>query len=134
MLTAAAGPDAAYWINAVSFLVSAALVARIPARQLQSETALSRGHWAISRTGSGPSRTRGALLAVLVGWGIASLGIGGANVAEIFLAKNVFNAGDFGYGLLYGAIGTGLVFGSFSSSGVARADRDRARVRRARSR
>ncbi len=45
----------------------------------------------------------------------------------MFLAKNTFHAGDFGYGLLYGAIGTGLVVGSFSSSatlarlGVARA-------------
>ena len=57
-------------------------------------------------------------MAVLVAWGIASFGIGAANVAEIFLAKNVFNAGDFGYGLLYGAIGAGLVIGSFLSSVV----------------
>ena len=41
----ARGRDAAYWINAVSFLVSAVLVARIPARLLQSATALTRGHW-----------------------------------------------------------------------------------------
>jgi dTMP kinase len=64
--------------------------------------------------------------AVLVGWGIASLAIGGVNVSEIFLAKHTFSAGDFGYGLLYGAIGSGLVLGSFVSApalaryGVAR--------------
>ncbi|HYA08882.1 MAG TPA: MFS transporter, partial [Gaiellaceae bacterium] len=40
LLTAAAGPHAAYWINAGSFVVSAALVIRIPALQLQSVTAL----------------------------------------------------------------------------------------------
>ncbi|HEY4747180.1 MAG TPA: MFS transporter, partial [Steroidobacteraceae bacterium] len=45
VLTAAWGPHAAYWINAVSFLVSAVLVARIPARLLQSTIALTRGHW-----------------------------------------------------------------------------------------
>src|SRR4029079_2140106 len=45
VLTAAAGPGAAYWINAGSFLVSAFFVFRIPARLLQSATALTRGHW-----------------------------------------------------------------------------------------
>jgi MFS family permease len=127
VLTAALGPNAAYWINAVSFLISAALVARIAARQLQSKTALSRGHWADLADGFRTVAHSRALLAVLVGWGIASLGLGGANVAEVFLAKDVFSSGDFGYGLLYGAIGTGLVVGSFWSSrliegiGIARA-------------
>ena len=118
LLTAASGPNAAYWINAVSFLISAALVARIPARKLQSATALSRGHWTDLTDGFKAVLHSRALMAVLVAWGIASFGIGAANVAEIFLAKNVFNAGDFGYGLLYGAIGAGLVFGSFLSSFV----------------
>jgi dTMP kinase len=100
----------------VSFLISAALVARITARELQSETALTRGHWADLADGFRTVAHSRALLAVLVGWGIASLGIGGANVAEIFLAKDVFNSGDVGYGLLYAAIGTGLVVGSFWST------------------
>ena len=39
LLTAAAGPSAAYWINAVSFVISAVLIRRIPPRLLQSETA-----------------------------------------------------------------------------------------------
>jgi MFS family permease len=65
--------------------------------------------------------------AVLIAWGIAMLATGAANVAEIFLAKHSFSAGDIGYGLLYGAMGTGLVVGSFISAkmlarhGVARA-------------
>ena len=118
VLTAAAGPHAAYWINAVSFLVSALLVARIPAKKLQSETALSRGHWRDLREGFSVVVHSRPLVAVLVGWGIVTVGVGAANVAEIFLAKNVFSAGDFGYGLLYGAIGAGLVCGSFLSSFV----------------
>jgi MFS family permease len=118
LLTAADGPHLAYWINAGSFLISAALVIRIPARQLQSTTALSRGHWTDLKDGfSAVFRSR-PLLAVLFGWGIASLGAGGISVSEIFLAKNTLHAGDFGYGLLYGGIGAGLVIGSWWSSRV----------------
>ena len=116
LLTAAAGPHTAYWINGGSFLVSAVLISRIPSRMLQSETALTRGHWRDLGDGFLAVLHSRALLAVLVAWGIACLGIGGANVAEIFLAKNTFHAGDFGYGLLYGAIGGGLVLGSFAGS------------------
>jgi MFS family permease len=116
VLTAAAGPHTAYWINGVSFLVSAAIISRIPSRMLQSETALTRGHWRDLGDGFVAVLRSRAMLAVLVAWGIACLGIGAANVAEIFLAKNTFHAGDFGYGLLYGAIGGGLVLGSFAGS------------------
>jgi len=118
LLTAAAGPHTAYWINAVSFLLSAVLISRIPARGLQSEVALTRGHWRDLGDGFVAVMRSRPLLAVLVGWGIACLGIGGANVTEIFLAKNTFHAGDFGYGLLYGAIGGGLVLGSFAGSAL----------------
>ena len=127
LLTAAAGPHAAYWINAVSFLVSAVLVARIPARLLQSTTALSRGHWTDLKDGFTAALRSRPLLAVLLGWGLASLASGAISVSEVFMAKNTLDAGDFGYGLIYGGIGTGLVIGSFWSSalversGIARA-------------
>jgi len=116
VLTAAAGPHTAYWINAVSFLISALLVARIPKRLLQSEVALTRGHWRDLADGFGAVLRARPLLAVLVVWSIASLGIGAISLTEVFLAKNTLNAGDFGYGLLFGGIGTGLVIGSWSSS------------------
>jgi MFS family permease len=127
VLTAAAGPHTAYWINAGSFLVSAVLVARIPVHLLQSSTALSRGHWTDLREGFSAALRARPVLAVLLGWGIASLGAGGITVSEVFLAKNTLHGGDFGYGLLYSGIGTGLVIGGFASSrvverlGVARA-------------
>jgi MFS family permease len=116
LLAAAAGPHAAYWINAVSFVASALLIARIPAEKLQSEVALTRGHWRDLGDGFLVVMRSRALLAVLIAWGIACFGIGASNVAEVFLAKNTFHAGDFGYGLLYGAIGGGLVLGSFAGS------------------
>jgi dTMP kinase len=118
VLTAVAGPHLAYWINAVSFVVSAVLVSRIPARMLQSATALTRGHWTDLKEGFVTVLRSRPLLAVLVAWGIAGIGIGSISVSEVFLAKNTFGAGDFGYGLLFGAIGTGLVVGSFFSGGV----------------
>jgi MFS family permease len=118
LLTAAAGPHAAYWINAASFAFSAVLISRIPARMLQSETALTKGHWRDLRDGFVVVMRSRPLLAVLVGWGIACLAIGATNVGEVFLAKNTFHAGDFGYGLLYGAIGGGLIVGSFLGSSL----------------
>jgi MFS family permease len=127
VLTSAWGPHAAYWINAVSFLVSAMLVARIPARLLQSTMALTRGHWTDLKDGFAVVFTSRPLLAVLLAWGVATIGSGAITVSEIFLAQNTLHSGDWGYGLLYGAIGAGLVVGSLLSSalveriGVARA-------------
>jgi MFS family permease len=126
ILTAASGPSAAYAINAASFVVSMFLVMRIPARLLQSERALSRGHWRDLADGFSAALRSPSMRAVLVAWGIASLATGAANVAEIFLAKHSFSAGDIGFGLLYSAMGAGLVLGSLISawvlarSGVAR--------------
>jgi MFS family permease len=118
LLTAAAGPSAAYGINAASFVVSFVLVLGIPPRLLQSERALSRGHWGDLADGFLAALRSRSMLAVLVAWGVASLGMGAVNVAEIFLAKNTFHAGDFGYGFLYGAMGAGLVLGSFGSAAL----------------
>jgi MFS family permease len=118
VLTAVAGPSAAYAINAATFLVSMLLVLRIPSRLLQSERALSRGHWRDLGDGFRAALGSPSMRAVLVAWGVAMLATGAANVAEIFLAKHTFSAGDIGYGLLYGAMGTGLVVGSLLSAAV----------------
>ena len=116
VLTAAAGPALPYGINAVSFAVSIALLVRIPPRLLQSERALSRGHWRDLGDGFAAALRSPSMRTVLVAWGIASLGVGGAQVATIFLAKDSLSGGDIGYGLLYGATGAGLVLGSFASA------------------
>ena len=118
VLTAAAGPDASYWINAVSFLVSAAFIVRIPARRLHSRTALTRGHWRDLRDGFTTVLQSRPLLAVLFAWGLTLAGTGAINLSEVFMAKNTLHAGDFGYGLIYGALGVGLVAGSFWSGNV----------------
>ncbi len=118
VLTAAAGPSAAYAINAVSFVVSIALLAHIPPRLLQSERALSRGHWRDLRDGFGAALGSPSMRAVLVAWGIASFALGASNVATIFIAKDTLSGGNVGYGLLFSATGAGLVLGSLSSAAL----------------
>jgi MFS family permease len=111
-IVAASGPHLAYWLNAATFLVSAALILRIPARLLQSEQSLGRGHW--RELGEGFRVVRGsiALVTVLVSWTIAMISIAAINVAEIFLARESYDSGDFGFGLLWAGTGVGLVLGS----------------------
>jgi ENTS family enterobactin (siderophore) exporter len=53
---------------------------------------------------------------VLIVWNVALLGAGAVNVAEVFYAKDVLDAGDFGYGTLVAASGVGLAIGSFLSA------------------
>jgi MFS family permease len=99
LLVAASGPDLAYWINAATFLFSALLIVRIPSRLLQSDAPLSKGHWRDVAEGIDIVRTSLALMTVLVAWSLAMLGKAAWDVAEVFLAKNTFSAGDFGFGL-----------------------------------
>jgi MFS family permease len=118
VLGAVAGPTIAYALNAASFLVSIGLVVGIPARLLQSERALTRGYWRDLADGFVETLRSRSMVAVVVAWGIGSLGLGAANVSQIFLAKGTFSSGGFGYGFLYGAIGAGLVLGAFFSAQV----------------
>jgi predicted MFS family arabinose efflux permease len=105
------GPDPAYALNAVSFVVSAALIVRIR-RTLEEGGAESEGHWRDLRSGFALLRRARALRAVVVVWTIVMAGSAGVSVAEVVLAKDVFDAGDAGYGLMLGAMGLGLVLGS----------------------
>lgn len=112
VLVAAWGPDPTYWINAVTFLFSAVLVSRIPARALQSAESLSRGHWRDVRDGIDVVLRTSQLRTVLVVWNIAIVGVAAINVAEVVFAKEVLDAGDIGFGVIVGATGVGLVVGS----------------------
>lgn len=112
VLVAAQGPHLAYWINAVSFVLSAALIARVPANMLQTAVSATRG--LLRDVGDGMRavvRSR-ALLTVAVVWTIAILANSAINVSEIALATESLDAGAFGFGLLAGAAGLGLAAGS----------------------
>ena len=116
-LVAAAGPDAAYWFNAATFVVSALLIVRIR-EDLQEERAPSEGHWRDLAAGFSLAVRSRPLLTVLVAWSVVMLANAGVNVAEVFLARDVFDAGDFGYGFLVAMGAVGLVGGSLVGGGV----------------
>jgi MFS family permease len=111
-LVAATSPDAAYVVNAFSFLVSALLIVRITESLEEAERAPSRGHWRDLGDGFSFALRSKSLLTIIVAWSIAIFATAGVNVAEIVLAKNVFDSGDFGYGLLVAAGAVGLMLGS----------------------
>jgi MFS family permease len=115
-LVAASGPHLAYWVNAATFALSAALVAPIPARLLQSARTIGRGHWADLAEGFRAVRHSRVLMTVLVTWSIVMIANAGVNLAEVFLAKRSYDAGDFGFGLLWAASGVGMIAGGLSAA------------------
>jgi MFS family permease len=119
VIVATSGTHAAYWVNAVSFVFSALLIRAIPARRLQSEISISRGHWRDIADGVALARRSPAVKMVIVAWSITMLSVACINVGEVVIAKSSFNAGDFGFGLLFGASGVGLAIGSFSGGMLA---------------
>jgi DHA3 family macrolide efflux protein-like MFS transporter len=118
LIVSASGPHLVYALNAVTFLFSALLIVRIPAGLLQSEQAITRGHWRDLIDGMSALRRSAALVTVLFAFGFAMLASGLINVSEIFLAEDALHRGPFGYGLLWTATGLGLVIGSLFSSSL----------------
>jgi len=114
-LVAASGPDLAYWLNGASFLVSALLLLRLSADKLQGALGVSRGHLRDLKDGFARVLRTRSLLTVLVVWTIVLGAVASTQTAQVFLAKDSFNAGDFGYGLIFGCIGLGLAVGSFGA-------------------
>jgi MFS family permease len=111
-LVAATSPDVAYVVNAVSFVVSALLIVRIRQSLEEAERAPSRGQWRDLAEGFSFAVRSKSLVTIIVAWSIAVFATAGVNVAEIVLAKDVFSAGDFGYGLLVACGAVGLMLGS----------------------
>jgi MFS family permease len=106
-------PHVPYAVNAVTFLVSAALVSRIRESQLRSEESLTQGHWRDVGDGIRLVLTAKPLKTVLVVWNMVAIGSAALNVAEVVFAKDVLNSGDVGFGALVAASGLGLVLGSY---------------------
>lgn len=118
-IVAASGPHLAYVVNAATFALSAAFVSRIPARQLQSERSIGRGHWRDVREGFDAILGSRQLMTVLVAWTIAQVGVGCINLAEIFMARREYHSGNFGFGLMLGSSGVGLIVGGLWARAVS---------------
>ena len=133
-IVAASGPHLVYWINAATFLFSALLLVRIPARLLQSEQGdharpLARSRRRV-RARSAVARARDRARRVRARRCSRRASI---NVAEIFLAKRVATTrGAFGYGLLWTAPASGSSSAACSRAALARATRRRVASTRSR--
>ncbi|MGB3683371.1 MAG: MFS transporter [Rubrobacteraceae bacterium] len=110
LLVATVGVNAAFLIDAATYLVSAAFLILIPLPRPQSEEETSFGR----ELKGGFSYLSGARvpLAIVVGAFLTVLTINATVPAEVFLAKETFGAGDAGYGLLVSLWGGGMVLGS----------------------
>jgi MFS family permease len=129
ILVGASGPSLAYIVNAVTFAISAVLVALIPGQLLQSDRPIGRGRWSDLVEGFDTVLHTKALSCVLIVWSIVMLASGILNVAEIFLARQSFNADDLGFGLLWAGSGVGLVIGGLAAASRIERDLSSAYVR-----
>ena len=110
LLVASLGVNTAFMLDAVTYLVSAAFLSRIP---LPRPSGGSREGF-VRELRTGLSYIAGARvpLAIVVGAFLTILTINATVPAEVFLAKETFDAGDAGYGLLVSLWGGGMVLGS----------------------
>jgi len=110
LLVASLGVEAAFVLDAATYLVSAVLLSRISLPREQTGDGEGFGRELMA----GLSYLAGARvpLAIVVGAFLTILAINITIPAEVFLAKETFGAGDAGYGLLVSLWGVGMVMGS----------------------
>jgi MFS family permease len=111
LLVATVGVDAAFVLDAATYLVSAALLSLTPLAQPQRE---EDGAGFGEDLKAGFTYLAGARvpLAIVLGAFLTVLTINITIPAEVFLAKETFKVGNAGYGLLVGLYGGGMVLGS----------------------
>jgi MFS family permease len=111
LLVAFVGVDAAFAVDAATFLVSAAFLSRIP---LPGRPEAAEGASFLAELGEGFRYLAGApvALGIVTGAFLATVTANATVPAEAFLAREVFGAGNIGYGLLVSVWGGGMVLGS----------------------
>jgi MFS family permease len=111
LLIATLGVEAAFVVDSATYLVSAALLSLTPLPRPQREEE-GTGFGEDLRAGFAYLAGERVPLAIVVGAFLTVLTINITIPAEVFLAKETFDAGDAGYGLLVGLYGGGMVLGS----------------------
>lgn len=110
LIVATVGVEAAFVLDAATYLVSAAFLVRIPLPRAPRAGGAAFGREL--RAGLGYLAGARVPLALVLGAFLTMMTINTTIPAEVFLAKETFGAGDFGYGLLVGLYGGGMVLGS----------------------
>ena len=110
LLVAAVSVGAAFVLDAVTFLLSALLLSRIP--MPRSPSVGEGGYGRELKEGLKYLAKTRIPLAIVTGAFLTMLTINLTVPADVFLAKRTFGTGDAGYGLLVGVWGGGMVLGS----------------------
>src|SRR5215216_1261099 len=111
LLVATVGIDAAFMLDAVTYLVSAALFSITPLARPQREED-GAGFGEDLKAGFTYLARARVPLAIVLGAFLTVLTINITIPAEFFLATETFDAGNAGYGILVGLYGGGMVLGS----------------------
>ncbi|MEJ7842330.1 MAG: MFS transporter [Rubrobacter sp.] len=111
VLVAFVGLEMAFLLDALTFLVSAALLSTIPL-PAPGRGDGEEGFFRELRAGFGYLAGARVPLAIIAGAFLATLTANAAIPAEAFLARDTFDAGDVGYGLLASLWGGGMILGS----------------------
>jgi MFS family permease len=111
LLVATVSLDAAFVLDAVTYLISAVMLALTPLGRPQREED-SAGFGEDLKAGFTYLGGARVPLAIVLGAFLTVLTINITIPAEVFLARETFKAGNAGYGLLVGLYGGGMVLGS----------------------
>jgi MFS family permease len=111
LLVATMGVDAAFVLDSATYLASAVLLSLIPLPRPQREED-DAGFREDLKSGFAYLASSRVPLAIVLGAFLTVLTVNITIPAEIFLAKETFDAGDAGFGLLVGLYGGGMVLGS----------------------
>jgi len=111
LLVATVGVDAAFVLDAATYLISAVLLSLIPLPRPRREEE-EAGFGEDLRSGFAYLARSRVPLAIVIGAFLTVLTINITIPAEVFLARETFGAGNAGYGLLVGLYGGGMVLGS----------------------
>ena len=111
VLVAFVGLEMAFLLDALTFLVSAAFLSTIPLPAPERDDG-EEGFFRELRAGFGYLAGARVPLVIIVGAFLATLTANAAIPAEAFLARDTFDAGDVGYGLLASLWGGGMILGS----------------------
>lgn len=107
-LVAALGAQAAFGLNALTFVVSTVAMLLVRHRH-QPTLADGETYWQTLAGGAAVLRERPAIASLLASFAVANLFLAPIPVLLPIFAKDVFHAGAWGLGVLEGALGLGMV-------------------------
>ncbi|MGH3087500.1 MAG: MFS transporter [Rubrobacteraceae bacterium] len=111
LLIATVGVQMAFFIDALTFLVSAAFLAFVPMPGERDDEE-DEGFMREFRAGLSYLKHARVPLAIVIGGFLLILAENSTVPAEVFLARETFGAGDVGYGILVACWGGGMIIGS----------------------